>query len=66
MISCTSVGSCECSQGKEHRAASMEWSQALNEKKVLLAQSSLTLCNSMDCSPSGSSVHANLQARILE
>ena len=30
------------------------------------AQLRLTLCNLMDCSPSGSSVHGNLQARILE
>ena len=29
-------------------------------------QSCLTLCNSMKCSPSGSSVHGILQARILE
>ena len=27
---------------------------------------SLTLCNPMDCSPPGSSVHGILQARILE
>ena len=30
------------------------------------AQSCLTLCNSMNCSPPGSSVHGLLQARILE
>ena len=36
------------------------------EVKVLVAQSSLTLCNSMGCSPPGSSVHGILQARILE
>ena len=30
------------------------------------AQSSLTLCNPMDCSPPGSSVHGILQERILE
>ena len=30
------------------------------------AQSCLTLCNTMDCSPPGSSVHEILQARILE
>ena len=30
------------------------------------AQSCLTLCNPMDCSPLGSSVHEILQARILE
>ena len=29
-------------------------------------QSCLTLCNSMDSSPSGSSVHGILEARILE
>ena len=32
----------------------------------LVAQSCLTLCNPMDCSPSGSSVCGILQARILE
>ena len=31
-----------------------------------LLQSYLTLCNPMDCSPPGSSVHGILQARILE
>ena len=34
--------------------------------KVLVAQSCLTLCDPMDCSPPGSSVHGVLQARILE
>ena len=34
--------------------------------KVLVAQSRLTLCNPMDWSPPGSSVHGILQARILE
>ena len=33
---------------------------------VLVAQSCLTLCDPMDCSPSGSSVPGMLQARILE
>ena len=33
---------------------------------VLVAQSCLTLCDRMDCSPPGSSVHGILQARILE
>ena len=32
----------------------------------LVTQLCLTLCNPMDCSPSGSSVHGFLQARILE
>ena len=34
--------------------------------KVLVAQLCLTLCNPMDCSPPGLSVHGILQARILE
>ena len=34
--------------------------------KVLVAQLFLTLCNPMDCSPPGSSVHGILQARTLE
>ena len=33
---------------------------------VLDAQSCLTLCDPMDCSPPGFSVHGILQARILE
>ena len=33
---------------------------------VLVAQSCLILCNPLDCSSSGSSVHGILQARILE
>ena len=33
---------------------------------VFIAQSCPTLCNHMDCSPPGSSVHGILQARILE
>ena len=32
----------------------------------LVAQSCLTLCDPMDCSPPGSSVRGILQARILE
>ena len=34
--------------------------------KLKVAQSCLTLCNPMDCSSPGSSVHGILQARILE
>ena len=33
---------------------------------MLTLQSRLTLCNSLDCSPPGSSVRGILQARILE
>ena len=31
-----------------------------------ITQSCLTLCDPMDCSPPGSSIHGILQARILE
>ena len=37
-----------------------------NWSEVLIAQLCLTLCNPMDFSPPGSSVHRVLQARILE
>ena len=33
---------------------------------VLVAQSRLTLCDPMDCSPPGSSVHGVFQVRVLE
>ena len=36
------------------------------KKESEVAQSCLTLCNPVDCSPPGSSVHGILQARILE
>ena len=35
-------------------------------KEVLITQSCLTICNPMDCSLPGSSVHGILQARVLE
>ena len=37
-----------------------------SEVKVLVGQSCPTLCDPMDCSPPGSSVHGILQARVLE
>ena len=37
-----------------------------SESEIEVAQSCLTLCNPMDYSPQGSSVHGILQARILE
>ena len=39
---------------------------APNIAVVLVAQSCPTLCDPMDCSPPGSSVHEIFQARILE
>ena len=41
-----------------------ELPESENESEVV--QSCLTLCDPMDCSPPGSSIHGILQARILE
>ena len=38
----------------------------LSSLHIKLPQSCLTLCDPMDCSPPGSSVHGTLQARLLE
>ena len=38
----------------------------IKQGKVLVAQSCLTLCDPMDCSLPGSSIHGSSQARILE
>jgi len=38
----------------------------LNKVKVNVAHLCLTLCDPLDCSPPGSSVHEIFQARILE
>ena len=40
--------------------------QNLKKVKVFIAPSCLTVSDSMDCSPPGSSAHGILQARILE
>ena len=38
----------------------------VKESESEVAQLCLTLCNSMDCNPPGSSIHGILQARVLE
>ena len=38
----------------------------MGQKESAVAQSYPTLCNPMDCSPPGSSVHGIFQARVLE
>ena len=50
------------------RGAGAPWKQALLwvKVKVFITQSCPTLCDPMDCSSPGSSVHGILQARILE
>ena len=40
--------------------------QCFNLLQVLVTQTRPTLCDPMDCSPLGSSVHGTFQARILE
>ena len=42
------------------------WTNQLFVPPLLVAQLHPTLCNPLDCSPPGSSVHRILQARILE
>ena len=46
----------------------MRWMKLgpLIQSESEVAQSCLTLCDPVECSPSGSSVHGILQARILE
>ena len=48
--------------GKRDLWVSSQWSTVL----CLVAQLCLTVCDPMDCSPPGSSVHGTLQAGILE
>ena len=55
-----------CDLGQEASSPSASVSSSVKEVKVLLVQSCLTLCDRMDYSPPGSSVHGILQARILE
>ena len=43
-----------------------KWWVKKDKGKMLVAQLCLTLCDPMDCSPPGSSVHGILQARILQ
>ena len=49
-------------RGMDKDKYTMEYSKV----KVLAAQLCLNLCDTMDCSPPGCSVHGILQARILE
>ena len=55
-----------CDFGQEASSPSASVSSTVKEVKVLVVQSCLTLCEPVDCSPPGSSVHGILQARILE
>ena len=48
---------------KERGGGGKDWELSVS---VLVIQARLTLCNPMDCSLPGSSVHGIFQARILE
>ena len=51
-------------QQKRAQSRSLGWEDPLEEG--MATHSSVRLCNPMDCSPPGSSVHEILQARTLE
>ena len=55
---------CFCLCSKE-KSPDKRWAWQV-KVKVLVAQSCLTLCDPVDCSPPGSSAHGIPQARILE
>ena len=42
------------------------WQECPNSRESEVTQSCPTLCDPVDCSPRGSSIHGILQARILE
>ena len=55
-----------CDFGQEASSPSASVSSTVKEVKVLVVQSCLTLCEPVDCSPPGSSVHGILQTSMLE
>ena len=46
--------------------ASVTWKHAMKESESEVAQSGLTLCDPIDCSLPGSSIHGIFQAILLE
>ena len=66
-VSTFRLGTCFLTIDPAHREADRCFGvRGTQSVSVLVAQSCLTLCNPMDCSLPGSSVHGILQARILE
>ena len=55
-----------CSSENFYNIVNRLWKKASSRVKVPVTQSCPTLCDSMNCSPPGSSVHGVLQERILE
>ena len=62
----TTEGTSQQQQQAESKASSTLCPNLVIVVIVLVAPSCLTLCNPMDCSPPGPSVHEILQVRILE
>jgi len=57
---------CQCGKNEKKKTYLFCIRGVSVQVKVLVAQSCPTLCDPVDCSPPGSSVHGILQARILE
>ena len=55
-----------CNKYTKLKYLQSEWYSLMYESESEVAQSCPTLCDPVDCSPPGSSVHGVLQARILE
>ena len=60
------IGGAISEHSKEQRNVRTCVSQVISIIFVLVPQVCPTLCNPVDCSPPGSSVHGIFQARILE
>ena len=58
--------SARCAHGSPCSEYAPEFTAKVKESESEAAQSCPTLCNPMDCSLPGSSIHGILQARILE
>ena len=62
----SALGSRDGDQKVQEEGPKCEIIRLSRKVKVKVAQSCLTLCDPMACSPPGSSVHGILQTRILE
>ena len=66
MFLVSKVGNLSCKNIHSPLPSTMALNEAIFILKVLVIQLRPTLCDPMDCSPPGFSVHGVLQARILE
>ena len=67
-VQCNTIHSSQEAEATKICSSIDEWIICIqwNITVLSLAQSCLTLCNPLDYSPPGSSIHGNFQARILE